>query len=408
MIAMTLLGTLRDALAGPSPNPTVAFALLALLTIAVLLALVLLLLAFTRPVPTDRDDTLEDADERAGAQPTQADADDYEYPELVSGGTASRIAEPEEGNGYGGGGGRRRRRIAGTWVAVAVAATLLAVSFAATSTDRYCTGACHAHQAAVQAHARDTHVGVACVTCHEDASIAGAFGAPFARTGHVLRRVVSGLGSRMAPVSSGSCLGCHSGIRGRTVSVTALDIRMSHDAPLAAGMSCADCHTGTGHDSGAPAAPGMTTCAPCHDGETAASSCTTCHPADASRARRPSDARRVYATVKLDPMTECGACHDQTACDACHGMRLPHTAEFKAWSHARAASFDGRKACQRCHTTSDCTKCHPEVAVGTAAPHPADWKTSHQSQPGNSACECHWRRLPDAGRSRGTYCLVCH
>ena len=407
MIAMTLLETVRGTMAAQSSNQTVAFVLVALVTLAVLLALVLLLLAYTGPAPGEDGEPPADADERTAALVETAAADDYEYPELVPEGITYGTPAVDTRKGHVGG-VRERRRIGGTWIAIAVVVALSAASMFATSTDRYCTDACHAHRASVLTHARDAHMSVACVTCHEDPSLPGAFGAPFARTGHALRGLWSGFGSQMAPVSSGSCLACHSGIRGRTVTVTGFDIRMSHDAPLAAGMACGDCHSRTGHDSGAPIPPRMATCAPCHDARTAASSCATCHPADASRARRPSDARRAYASVTLQPMTECGPCHDQTACDSCHGIRLPHTAEFKAWSHARGASFDGRKVCQGCHPTSDCTTCHPGMKVGVAPSHPADWKTSHHTQPSTSACDCHWQRLPDAGRSRGSYCQVCH
>jgi hypothetical protein len=401
--AARVLEAIRDAMINASSNPMAAFVLIALVALAVLLALMLLITAFIRPGPDDQGGIPERTvhlDETVVARA-------YEYPDLVPE-DVGLLPVAEEVDGGDVVSRPPRHRLGVGWIAVAVIAAASTAAFSATSTDRYCADSCHAHGTALAAHACDAHADISCVACHEGASVAGFLGAPFIRAGHAVRAYTSGLGSPMPLVSTGSCLGCHGTIRTRTVAVAELHIRMSHRAPLAAGMSCSDCHASTGHHIGAPLPPSMTACTRCHDGRTAAAACPTCHSDDASRALRPSDAWRAYATVTLAPMTDCGRCHDQTACDACHGVRLPHTAEFKTWSHARAASFDGRTACDRCHVVSDCTGCHLGMKAGVAPSHPADWKTSHQAQPGKAACECHWDRLPDAGRSRGRYCLVCH
>jgi hypothetical protein len=416
MIATSLLGTIKNVMLDPSSNPTVAFVLVSVVGMAVLLALVLLLLSFIRPAPSaveEEPDTDVGEPESHPAEGTAppveaARPDEYEYPDLVPDEVAQGVPSAQEAELPVVVVRRGRRRIGAGGIVLVVVAVLVAAGFAVTSTDRYCTSACHAHVPAAAGRRLDAHSTVSCVSCHEDPSLAGALGAPFSRVGHALRSVSLGLGSRMAAAPSASCMGCHGAIRGKTVTIDSLHLRMSHRAPLAAGMSCGDCHSGTGHDSGSPVPPGMSTCSPCHDGKRATATCTACHTADASRERRPSDSARVYEPVRLAPMTDCGACHEQTACDTCHGIRLPHTAEFKAWSHARAASFDGGTVCLRCHVSPDCTTCHPGMAAGAAAAHPADFRTSHQALPEASVCDCHWNRLPDAGKARGTYCRVCH
>jgi nitrate/TMAO reductase-like tetraheme cytochrome c subunit len=438
IMAVTGLPLIRQVLADPSSDPAVALVLLSVVVVAVLLVAVLLLLALVRSPEDDYEDATGESGERTGAagepepgerqddEPHEKDdaggrgrtvampsAEEYEYPEMVPEEFLIK-KEPETAEELEAARLRRPRRLSrravGRLMLASVLVLLLLATFAATSTDWYCTGLCHAHASAVSLRAKDAHAKVACVSCHEDATIAGTIGAPAIRTGHLLRLVSASWGSPMGPVSSGSCLTCHGDIRGRTLTVAARDVRMSHDAPLSRGMSCDDCHVGTGHSGGAPALVPMSRCTGCHDGRTAPSACATCHPVDPSAKPRPSDQARTYAKVPLGRIGDCGDCHDQSSCDACHDLRLPHTGQFIAWSHARDAAFGGRAVCLRCHTLAECIKCHPGFAPGSAAAatHPADWRTSHAKLKRGTACDCHWSRLPAEGQAGGDYCAVCH
>ena len=424
-MAATGLELVRGVLLDPSSNPSATFALIASISIAVLLALVLSLMALLRP--RDRSGEVRCGAMKAGAPvggstdagadvvttASAADADDaeYEYPDLVPDDVVTEAPAhlgqsdaPYSGARHR---GRPRRLGCGGIVAIVAFAALLA-GMAATSTDAYCTRVCHAHGGAVAASALDSHAGVRCVSCHEDGSVAGSVGAPFDRMGHALRRAVANGGSKMAPVSSRSCLGCHRDITDRIISPRGRGIRVSHRAPLAVGMSCDDCHLGTGHSSGSGRPVEMSRCSGCHDGHVTSATCATCHTQDPRSTPRPSPTSLTYKAVPLPRSADCTDCHDETSCDACHGIRLPHSAEFTAWSHARSAAFGGRALCLRCHTTAGCQKCHNGMNASTVDAHPADWRTSHRTQPSTSACECHWNRLPSAGRATGAYCTVCH
>lgn len=409
---MTGLGLIRATLLRPSSDPTITLVLIAVATVVVLLALMLLVLALIRPIGRDRPDGPGEEDAR-DAQSVPLAADDYEYHDLVLVDVAAvGPARDDETDEPGPSAARRDRPTRRIGCAGIVAVVFFAVAVATigmTSTDLYCTGVCHAHRAAMASRAKDAHAGVACVRCHEDGSIAGIVGAPFDRTGHALRRVSPTWGSRMAPVASRSCLACHGDIVDRTTTVKDRGVRVSHRNPLAAGMSCDDCHAGAGHSSRIPASAGMRACTACHNGRTASATCSACHTGDPRGKERPTSASREYRSIRLDASPDCVSCHDETGCDGCHGLRLPHPADFTAWTHARPASFGGRALCLQCHVLAQCTRCH--AGMGTAqgaAAHPADWRTSHRRQAATSACDCHWKRLPAAGRAHESYCSVCH
>ena len=99
-------------------------------------------------------------------------------------------------------------------------------------------------------------------------------------------------------------------------------------------------------------------------------------PATKGRSPRPRAlARPRFRDAQIRDVS-CSGCHDEERdCDPCHGLRMPHTTEFKLHAHARAAAVDiwynGGKACGRCHTDSrnPCGRCHSEL-MGAA--HGAD------------------------------------
>jgi hypothetical protein len=117
----------------------------------------------------------------------------------------------------------------------------------------------------------------------------------------------------------------------------------------------------------------------------------------------------MFPKTRLAAVTDCGGCHDQTTCDACHGLRLPHSETFVKWQHARYAGFEKKQRCWRCHASrQDCGGCHTDWTQNS---HGANWRTIHgQSNLGmNARCSCHWPRMPEEGRQQaGTYCRVCH
>jgi len=101
---------------------------------------------------------------------------------------------------------------------------------------------------------------------------------------------------------------------------------------------------------------------------------------------------------------DCGGCHAQDTCDACHGLRMPHTREFRLTGHARPGVediwFNGGKTCSKCHneTRRPCTACHQAMPS-----HGLTWSKYHRGDP--KGCSCHARTEHLYGR---VICELCH
>jgi hypothetical protein len=100
----------------------------------------------------------------------------------------------------------------------------------------------------------------------------------------------------------------------------------------------------------------------------------------------------LVATVSL-----CKSCHAQKFCDACHGMQIPHPADFKT-THAKteAKKVD---ACRKCHKYKDvCGPCHHKGSTESVS-----WQTQHAGivkTSGETGClaKCH----------KAAFCTECH
>jgi len=162
---------------------------------------------------------------------------------------------------------------------------LMAGSNMTTQSRSVCTS-CHS----VAKHGADiskgAHAKVNCTQCHESGNVfqrgVGAFG----RAYHIVSMMVGpGNASKSyGTVQSSACIRCHAGIptqRALPTSVPASKyLNMSHKEPIAAGMSCTQCHTLNPATADANADPMMSTCLKCHDGVKASADCKTCHRTD--------------------------------------------------------------------------------------------------------------------------------
>lgn len=253
----------------------------------------------------------------------------------------------------------------------------------------------------------DPHENLDCVQCHEP--------------GGPLRRYVTRVPSRLTHLLEGvaevsvldeygritqrACTSCH----GRDIADTVTTDRgliMSHAEPLAASALCLDCHT---PQDGIVAShnAGMNPCIRCHDAKTASSECVTCHDRSAATAARASTTQ--FAREQVTEI-RCGGCHNERReCDSCHGTRMPHTLEFKAYAHSRAAAVDiwygDGKACSKCHTPMrrPCQKCHGSM-IGKA--HAATFAGPHREGTSAGCDTCHQRMAYSRQRD---FCRdVCH
>ncbi len=110
----------------------------------------------------------------------------------------------------------------------------------------------------------------------------------------------------------------------------------------------------------------------------------------------------------------CATCHTEQFCNDCHGMPMPHPAEFKEPKDPKdpnghpVISKAQPKKCEMCHTKADpqfCNKCHHGEKAGGWEYKPAeDWTTKQHPQAvkagGVKACttQCHTTK----------FCVDCH
>lgn len=402
----TLGQSIREVIADPASNLTAAVLLVGVVSIVLLILVIVVLLLLAPGSEEDEED--EEAEEGA-EEPISGDEAAASAPEIEE---APERPIPEWR--------RRLRRIAMRVSLFAIPLLLVAAfvsGYLITSQTRYCLS-CHSQQMSafeetdptgLTASPKPVHPKVACVRCHEDDQLWGAVGNTFDRTRHVVAFVAGKRTGRNASVPSGRCLTCHEAVTKKAVADTGRGLVMSHAEPEAAGVPCRECHENVGHY---PAAkrPAMSSCLRCHDGAKVASECKTCHTKEPALAA--SDRRSFAANARIT-REDCGGCHDQKKCDACHGLRMPHDKVFLAYGHAKLAAFDGReKWCWPCHVEGDCGKCHltngrlPGYWGHTSG---TDWKWRHgriTPPKAVAGCGCHGRS-PWVQRGQD-YCLECH
>ena len=136
----------------------------------------------------------------------------------------------------------------------------------------------------------------------------------------------------------------------------------------------------------------MNVCLDCHDSARVRSKCTTCH-AERTMAQRVSTGEWQVThgpawkqTHGMGDLKTCAACHPNDFCVRCHGIPLPHNADFLRTHPASALS--NRSDCSVCHKQTFCDNCH-----GLPMPHPVAFTPLHPSivrQRGQGMClRCH-------------------
>jgi hypothetical protein len=247
------------------------------------------------------------------------------------------------------------------------------------------------------------------VECHESGGVVGRYltGVP-GRLMHLAAAQSPGRADEYGRVTVAACSSCHEAALAGVAMNEARGLKVSHAEPMAASATCIDCHELRAGVVGAYNA-GMTPCLRCHDAKRASARCPTCHDERAAAARVRTTS---FADVQI-PEVRCGGCHDEKRdCDRCHGLRMPHTAAFLSYAHARAAAVDfwnnGGKVCSHCHTATrrPCQKCHGGLlgkghGAGTA------WLArGHQKATADSCDSCH---RTFAYRTTRDFCKdVCH
>jgi len=383
-----LIEAIPDILRNPAANPLQAAILLGIGLIAVLIMLLSVFLFVMRP-SREEQELFYGQQHLSEEEQAQAKA-------------AARVD-------------RGRSWLTVTSIILVVGTVVWVAAGVTTSSPEVCAS-CHPDTSHTAARQEDPHVGVACVYCHEGGGTLARVTVNVAtRIEHVVRVQVGTRGTAAygRPVASDKCYSCHETQISTTLLDTQLGVRVSHKEPLAAGAQCVDCHA-LRFGTVTAATIGMSACLRCHDGEQAKAECSECHVGDPSQAIRPSVGPHEMAAVQVrNP--QCGGCHkDMTSCDACHGIRMPHSDGFKAFQHAREAAItiwdNNVSMCQKCHYAGhrECQRsgCH----IGTFPSHPSPvWRDLHGiTSWANSAttCGCHgWNPNERAGMN---FCQVCH
>jgi len=378
----------------PAFNPKMALLLYAVLGVLLLIILVvgiMLLMGSNKGAQASRGRDLVDSEEFdrfAVGEVVEGREHDESATRIQAGLPPAKIPSPDA---------KRRARLA---IAAVVVLMLIAVWTTAgyTTSDPALCKNCHwpASSHAKALAGTDRHAKVSCISCHESGGVIGRYltGVP----SRLIHFVNSGLPvveeQEYGRVTLAACSSCHeSALEGVAINVTR-GLKVSHKEPLAASATCIDCHglragvVGS-HDAG------MGPCLRCHDAKHASTQCSTCHDDRAAAAAR---ARSASFTRVQIPDVSCGGCHDEKReCDSCHGTRMPHSAEFKAYAHARAGAVDfwynGGKACSHCHTASrrPCQGCHGQL-LGKAHGAGARWLAGGHQSASVQACDtCHRR-----------------
>lgn len=291
--------------------------------------------------------------------------------------------------------------VLGGWVA---AVGVVLVAGGVVLTDTATCVRCHRDRFEASAEHSQAHSQIACASCHAEPGIGGRTALGVQTLADVVAQT-SGrdLGTAERRPRSSSCLRCHVGIGNALVRRI---VRVSHaefvDDPA---YRCTDCHASVGHGPrGEPDdRPRMTLCLRCHDGTGASADCSVCHPGGITDVRGVS--AYDYPIVQLPPVTTCEGCHSMERCDACHGLRMPHPADWaEVGRHGRAGAFTRREKCKKCHERADCqSACHP-VGAFPGDGHVAEWDTLHGADASPEALA----RCRQCHSAAGFSCRSCH
>ena len=298
-----------------------------------------------------------------------------------------------------------RSRVRDRWAlraAVLLVMVFVALVAAGSSLPAAC-GSCHAMRPYSTALTSSPHPSVPCYSCHLPS---GAWSWPAFKGREVFEMYpAAATGATVtAPadrISRAACLACHVAVLDSTVARHGL--RIAH-ASCAEGMACDSCHADVAHGSRTRwnRRPDMDICVACHLQRSASVTCDACH-ALRTQARRltgvawrsthgpvwaathgksditlcrtchttafcvgchgialphPAEFGGVHGGYSQVGSARCGECHDRAAfCDACHGLRMPHADSYLT-SHTTSAHGLNDARCTRCHTASVCQACH--------------------------------------------------
>ena len=304
-------------------------------------------------------------------------------------------------------------------VTVALGVLLLAVLFdVGTASPAVCRG-CHEMDVRIDSWESSAHSVVRCVECHQPPTAWYELPTRVADRAMLLAHdtkahfasgfdgeAIDALPTHAEPISDEVCLSCHDPNREAT---SGYRIKIDHVEHAKRNGSCSSCHVRTAHPRPTRGTPLtlMGQCYTCHgtpEYADAPSECNACHP-DGYKLLPESHESIRWARGHGDTSEEdaklCSMCHKVAFCDDCHGIGMPHPAQWEEGEsgHADAARRDA-DVCARCHDGGPdmCTMCHHT----SYEPMKGAWVDQHPIEvrdEGQEYClSCHEQR----------YCSYCH
>lgn len=313
----------------------------------------------------------------------------------------------------------------------------VAVALGVTSSYWFCANGCHMVQDdTIIAYNRSSHNKISCMACHMPVNAdpvtfmihkVKALGELYTTVTDAYELPLNAESEVAKEMPSDQCTQCHSNNREFTYSN---GIVMDHEIHAAKGVNCTLCHNRVAHKEdfsltlAANADPkqqnkkhenwmSMEACFRCHnldptkkglEGLNAPGKCSVCHPTDfdlkpVNHSIASFETSGHPALAEEKGLEYCYMCHDQkTFCNACHGMPMPHSEEFKTKTHGAVSQEKGKLAkCEMCHEqtkTKFCDKCHH----GTKSNWTYDTKQSWVVQ--------HPDAIAKAGSTKA--CMTCH
>ena len=355
---------------------------------------------------------------------------------------------------------RRPRYIIWTGAALMVFAAVMIVALGVTSTRWFCAEGCHKVQDdTIIAYERSAHRNVSCMACHMPPNAdpvtfilhkAEALGELYLTVTNNFDLPLNANSHYALYVTEEHCTQCHV-----LYSITpSPGMIIDHEAHTSRDIQCTICHNRAGHvedfeltltdpNTGEPNQPHddfmtMDACFRCHvqEGEGPTGACEACHTPELELVpdthnaenfvRLPGPDTAVHAEMareewqsaaegaeeeivgtiagfdlqRVGAVDSCATCHQQAFCTECHGVEIPHPADFVE-AHPAVAE-EARDSCAQCHLQDEagmdeCNECHHQTGDPSV-----EWLPQHNAvvaRDGAQPCfECH----------DPTFCAACH
>lgn len=310
----------------------------------------------------------------------------------------------------------RPRIITGLLTALIAILFVAAAMIGLFSTTGFC-GLCHEMSPDINSLGKSSHAQLTCYACHQQLSVPNllfhkvlAMKELYLHFTNSFEKPINAesLYAEEGKVSNDNCNFCHSIL---TRKVTPSEgVIINHEVHLKKGILCVKCHNRVAHpdtEAGMKYEDWMKMdgCVRCHkqkENSPAPGACKTCHPKNFQL--KPGNHLAAgfmpsgHWKLRKEKPKYCEMCHNQKVfCFNCHGMEMPHPANWKKAHRTIGKQKPG--SCTLCHKGGNfCSGCHHGITYND----PPRWIREHKikvKKTGAQPCfQCH----------QETFCSHCH